>query len=251
MSPTTYGRAGWSLRNRTLRRVAIWTVPLLIAAVVAICLPFLPVPRWVLPFTTLALGALLVGLKRYERTAEAAVEPLIKGVQSEYVIEDVLADLPEDCIVIHDLDLGRGNVDHVVIAKSGVYSVETKGARGRVVVRDKVLTINGKDHSEYLRQAYAEAMAVRALLDRAGHGIRTHFVTPLIVFTHAEVDAQGRTWGVYVLGAERLLHFLEHEKERLNTQQRASIAAALRLKTTAPQPQRTAGRSAGTATPSP
>lgn len=33
--------------------------------------------------------------------------------------------------VLHDVDLGRGNVDHVVVGPSGIYAIETKAWTGR------------------------------------------------------------------------------------------------------------------------
>ncbi len=53
-----------------------------------------------------------------------------------------------DWHVLHDIYLGRGNIDHVVVGPGGVYAVETKSHRGRIAVE--------RIDEKMLRQAYAE-----------------------------------------------------------------------------------------------
>jgi hypothetical protein len=51
-------------------------------------------------------------------------------------------------IVLHDLTLGRGNLDHVIIGPAGVFLLDSKRWRGRVTVEDDVVTIRHAEDPE-------------------------------------------------------------------------------------------------------
>lgn len=76
----------------------------------------------------LLIGALVVidrvwcpGLERWER-----------GASGEEHVGEVLAALaPDGWRAIHDVSLGRGNVDHVLIGPAGLLTIETKSHGGR------------------------------------------------------------------------------------------------------------------------
>ena len=128
-----YGKAGYYLQQKAVRRALIWIGPVflvsIVAMVVSVSRPPLPVT-----FAVLFLGLVaLAGRKKWERMADAAIDPWIKGYVGERDVADALrAALGDDCYLIHDIDLGAGNVDHVVVAPAGIYTVETK-ASGRQV----------------------------------------------------------------------------------------------------------------------
>ena len=70
-----------------------------------------------------------------------------RGAQGERQIASVLAGLPADYVVFHDLQLpdSKANVDHLVIAPHGVYAIDTKNfsnpvTRGRGRGADKLWT---------------------------------------------------------------------------------------------------------------
>jgi Nuclease-related domain len=99
----------------------------------------------------------------------------------------------EDVIVLHDraVPRTRGNIDHIVVAPSGVYVVDAKRYRGRVEVRDVSglfssadprLFVGGRDQSKL---AYAMGWQVTAV--RAELGDRDDVaVTPVLCFIGAE-----------------------------------------------------------------
>lgn len=102
--------------------------------------------------------------------------------------------------VLHSIDTGAGDIDHLAIGPHGVYVINTKhhGA-GRIVVTDKAITVNG------YRQTYAadvsrEAALARAALSAAwGHPVH---VTPLIV-VHGHSTLTG--WQRHHPGGVRVL----------------------------------------------
>jgi hypothetical protein len=62
---------------------------------------------------------------------------------------------------------GRGDIDHVVIAQSGVYVIDTKGVSGRVQIAEPLfgagrLLINGRDRTGYLDGLDRQIAVVRS-----------------------------------------------------------------------------------------
>src|SRR5688572_28353468 len=57
---------------------------------------------------------------------------LQRGIEGEERVAALLDSLqPEGITVIHDLEIGRGNADHVLVGPTGVFVVETKDWGGR------------------------------------------------------------------------------------------------------------------------
>jgi len=95
--------------------------------------------------------------------------------------------------VMHDVTLGHGNVDHVLVGPAGVFTVETKSHPGPVRV--------GRVHGRTLSQAQAQRRAVEQVT-----GVN---VEPLLVFSRAWVDRpMARRKGVRVLPARMLSGYL-------------------------------------------
>lgn len=62
--------------------------------------------------------------------------PRQKGKRGELIVRDILSHLPEDYYVLHDIILktekGTTQIDHVVISRYGVFTIETKNYRGEI-----------------------------------------------------------------------------------------------------------------------
>lgn len=157
--------------------------PLFIGSELLLLLCILVVSRLVLPL-----------LDRHDRgaTGEEHVGGLLERLSAE------------GWEVLHDVSLGRGDIDHVAIGPAGVYSVETKSHPGPIAVR--------RLHGSLLRQAQAQ----RELLARAVEMP----VEPLIVYSRAWVDRPlARRKGVRVLPARMLLGYLREQEPRLGSAQ--------------------------------
>jgi len=106
--------------------------------------------------------------------------------------------------VIHDASLGRGNVDHILIGPTGVFTVETKSRPDPVRVSSV--------HGATLRQAHAQRRAVEAIT-----GLK---VEPLLVFSRAWVDRPlARRKGVRVLPARMLLGYVTRRRPSLSAEE--------------------------------
>jgi hypothetical protein len=106
--------------------------------------------------------------------------------------------------VMHDVSLGRGNVDHVLIGPAGVFTIETKSHPGPVRV--------GRVHGRTLSQAQAQRRAIEQV---AGVSVE-----PLIVFSRAWVDRPlSRRKGVRVVPARLLRGYLARARATLSREE--------------------------------
>lgn len=236
MPRAEYGVEGLSLQRRGLRKLAEWAIPYFGAcgALIGYSVAAIrhAVPAWtVIPVFLVELAALWL-MPTWLKQADRQIDPLLTGLHGEWDLAKTLRDaLGDDFYVVHDLDVGRGNVDHVVVAPAGIFTVETKAVLGKVETAGDTMRINGHDHTDYLRQAYAEAMAVRDYL-RDMPGGALYYVTPLIAFTRANVFSKGCCRGVYAMPMERVGGFVSYKRDRLDWKARSRVAAALNLRTT-------------------
>jgi hypothetical protein len=104
-------------------------------------------------------------------------------------------------LVVHDVSVGHGNIDHIVLGPPGVFTVETKSHPGPVRV--------SRVHGAALDQARAQRKAIERFT-----GVE---VEPLIVYSRAWVDRPlARRKGVRLLPARMLLSFLAKSPTRLS-----------------------------------
>jgi len=163
--------------------------------------------------------ALLVSMFVISHFVLPALDRRDRGASGEEQVGallDTLARRQEPWRVIHDVTLGRGNVDHVAIGRAGVFTIETKSHPGPVRV--------SRIHGATLDQARAQRRAIEAVT-----GVHAE---PLIVYSRAWVDRPlARRKGVRVLPARMLLRYLAKRPERLSDEQveaaHAQLAQAL------------------------
>ncbi len=137
---------------------------------------------------------LLVTIFLISRYVLPLVERQDRGALAEEQVGALLDSLPgERWRVVHDVTLGRGNVDHIVIGPGGVFTIETKSHPGPVKA--------GRLHGATIAQAQAQGKAIGFVT-----GVE---VEPLVVYSRAWVDRPGaRRKGVRVLPARMLLSYL-------------------------------------------
>jgi hypothetical protein len=181
-----------------------WWAPILLVSVV---------PLYVLSTTTL-LGGLLdpVALRR--------------GIDGEERVAEILAELePNGYRAIHDLDIGRGNADHVLVGPAGVFVIETKDWGGRFYPVRGRLMFNKRAANEVVGQVRAAAVAVTRRLERAGIDAR---VQPLIVSTRARVHRSPlRIGAVTAVEADGLPSFVRARPGSMDSDAVARAMAAI------------------------
>ena len=161
-----------------------------------------------------ALGVMLAG----DRFYSAQAGRWLRGAAGERAVGAVLAQLEDEgWKALHDISLGRGNVDHVLVGPGGIFTIETKSNRGRLSI-DRI-------EPKMLKQAYAE----KKLLER----ITGLEVQPLLVFSQAYLvgHVPAKRQGVTVLPARMLQHYFSRRRPVLEASQSDSVyqrlAAAL------------------------
>jgi hypothetical protein len=117
-----------------------------------------------------------------------------QGAAGELVVGAMLEEIAgPDVTVMHDRRMGRGsaNIDHLVIAPSGVWVIDAKRYRGKVerrdvggFFRDDVrLFVGGRDRTKLAHEVLWQVDAVRELL---GADARQTRVRPALCFVSAE-----------------------------------------------------------------
>jgi Nuclease-related domain len=182
-----------------------WQDPRFLGAEVALLSVIFLISRFVLPL-----------VDRHDRGA--------KGEEQVGALLDGLGE--RGWHVVHDANMGRGNVDHILIGPGGVFTVETKSNPGPVRV--------GRVHGSVLGQAQAQRKAIEAIVGE--------HVEPLVVFSRAWVDRPlSRRKGVRVVPARMLLGYVDRQPERLSAEavERAQerLARALAERLTRPRPR--------------
>lgn len=159
----------------------------------------------------LAALAAMVGV---DRVYSRRFDRWLQGAEGEESVGTVLEGLEtQGWYAVHDVSLGRGNVDHVAIGPGGIFAIETKSHRGRIPI-DRI------DRS-WLRQAYAE----RKLLERIT-GMR---VEALLVFSDAYLvgSVPAHRQGVTILPARMLTGFLERRRPTVPATEAREMAERL------------------------
>jgi len=135
-----------------------------------------------------------------DRTASALVDRWGRGAAGEEIVGQALDSLREHgSFALHDVQLDRGNIDHVLVGPAGIFTIETKSHRGRLRA--------GAIDARMLKQAYAQAKLVERIT-----GLRA---VPLLVFSSAYLmPAITRRDGVVILPARMLA---THVKKRGGT----------------------------------
>lgn len=93
------------------------------------------------------------------RDGLARFEAFFKGARGEERVAALLAMLPSDYHVFHNVvTQGNQTIDHVVIGPTGFFAIETKIWQGRVAIEEGMITINGqrpsRDPVQQVKAAY-------------------------------------------------------------------------------------------------
>ncbi len=124
----------------------------------------LPAPPRVMLAVSIAAATLLW------RDDLLLVQRRVQGAVEEETVAALLAPLEADgFVVLHDLDTGRGNVDHVVVGPTGIFVLETKAWTGRVYLKPGPrLMCGAREEDRTISQVLAEVFEVRRRLRHVG-----------------------------------------------------------------------------------
>jgi hypothetical protein len=139
-----------------------------------------------------------------------------QGAKAEELVGEILKNLPQEYDVMHDIQLGYGNIDHFVLSKNGcMYMIETKSHRGKVTIEGDQIRINNKrTEKDFIKQTLRNTYDIRdEIMSILGISL---YVTPVLVFTNAYFSPIPKTKGVFILNKTTLLKFILSGKEQQN-----------------------------------
>jgi hypothetical protein len=201
-------RPGQYARSRGLE-LALRSVLIACAALLAMAVAWTVFGLRGMPLLLIELVALGVMLGGY-RLYSAQADRWLRGAEGERAVAAVLAQLEDDgWLALHDISLGRGNVDHVLVGPGGIFTIETKSHSGRIPV-DRI-------YPKMLKQAYSH----KKLLEN----VTGLSVQPLLVFSRAYLvgHVPAKRQGVTVLPARMLPHYFSRRKPILEASQSDSV----------------------------
>lgn len=192
--------------------------------------------------TVVAVGYVIRRLLRHS----ALLDRLRLGLDAEMAVGQELEALRSDgAVVFHDLPADKFNVDHVVVARQGVFAVETKGyskpgdkpgSEGATIRFDGRALFHPDWHSEKpVEQVIRQAAWLSSELTKAT-GEPVH-VAPVLVLPGWFVERTGRGDVIVISGAEVRKNLLAARTARpLDDAQRQRISHQLeqRCRTLAP-----------------
>jgi hypothetical protein len=149
-----------------------------------------------------------------------------RGIAGEERVARLLAELePEGFRALHEVDIGRGDADHVLVGPTGVFVIETKEWQGRFYPRRGKLMFNQRAADGVVSQVTAAAIAIRKRLERAGIDV---WVQAVIASTNASVYASPLRLGhVTALEAEDLGAFVRGRRGAIDAATVARVIDAV------------------------
>jgi hypothetical protein len=133
-----------------------------------------------------------------------------QGADGEEIVGEILESLVADgWQVIHDVSFGRGNIDHIVVGPGGLFTVETKSRRGRVLLDNL--------DPKMLAQSYAEMKTLERITGME--------IQALLVFSHAYVidKVPAKRRGVTILPARILASYFARRRPAMSVEQADEI----------------------------
>lgn len=133
----------------------------------------------------------------------------IRGAVAEEKIGELLENMGEDFLVIHDVSSRFGNIDHVVLGKDcGLILIETKAHGGTVTFQDNTLLVNGKlPEKDFIQQTNNNTYWLR---DQVSNLVGFNpWINSVIVFTNAFVKAYKPVKGVTIINKKFLRQFIQ------------------------------------------
>jgi hypothetical protein len=196
--------AGKSTRDMALRRYLIRVTLVVLGLGVLFYLGHLGFSTKNVLHLLLILGALVC----LDRILIPVLDRLIthegratRGAEGEEEVGAVLDRLGTSCVVLHDLDTGRGNIDHLVFRQDGaVFLIETKSHRGTVSEEGGELRLNGGHfEKDLLKQTHGNVFWLRNFLEPRLS--LQPWITAAMVFPSAFVTVRRTLRGVDVINA--------------------------------------------------
>lgn len=204
--PGQFAITRFRARRRAWRRRICWIVAIVGIAQIGI-LALLGValqPAHLELFLGLGLGmAAAMGMVTLD-SPPPHIEHWRQGAEGERATAKALRRLVRaGWALVHDIDVGRGNIDHILVGPPGVFLLESKNLRGAVSVARGVFSVrwhedpsDGYENAQLAPRLKARAAELSAAL--GSEGVDRIWVQPLVVlwgaFEQRSVESDGVAW---------------------------------------------------------
>ncbi len=203
----------WQIRRQNV--IAFGVLTFIFGLILGYVIPRL---LWVQGFFLFSLFAGSIWLFRWDKRTDKLIENLRLGREGEEAVGEALDALQAvGARIIHDLQCGAFNIDHVVLHPAGVFAIETK-TRSREDKKWSNLSFDGKNvllndkpvEPNPVRQAIGQAVWLNKHL-KAAHG-EDFFVKSIIVYPGWTVTWKGSHKHVKVMGLAAMTDFFQKPK---------------------------------------
>jgi hypothetical protein len=140
------------------------------------------------------IGRLLLALREAPQSERAFHQGEIGELKVGAFLDKCAVD--RSVVVLHDrrMPRGRGNIDHVAVAPTGVFVIDAKAIKGKVGVQTSLfgkakLRVRGRDRTNLIDGLDRQVLAVRNALEAGGH--TEVKVQGVLCFTDADLPLVG------------------------------------------------------------
>lgn len=151
-----------------------------------------------------------------------------RGLVAEIAVGQMLSKLGQRWVVMHGVPIGRrgSDIDHVVVGKAGVFTVNTKNHSGQKVWVSEHSVLVAGVRSDHVRNSEHEARrTARLLAGVLGWPVQ---VCPVIaVLDPARLDIKRRPAGVEILEARKVVRWLQKRSSVMSDEQLSQVVAAI------------------------
>jgi hypothetical protein len=237
-----FAQARFRARKRAWLKRIWWIFPVVAALEigVAVGLGALLQPRHLAFYWGLGIGIAVTMVMVFADSPPHHVERWRQGFEGEVATAKTLRRLVADgWLVLNDIDIRYGNLDHVVVGPPGIFLLETKSLNGLLTIDHGVLSVrwredpsDGYENRRLTPRMEALARSVSRRLER--DGISDAPIQPVVVlwgnFEQRSMRSKGHV--AWVHGKE-LVGMLRRRPTALSPDEMARIGAVLRQPWTA------------------
>jgi len=222
--PVQVGKAGTGARKLARKRMKNLTIAVLTLWVISIVsyLIFLTTYR-LQPYIFKLIAAASVGLSigliivlyKYLFSPKEFEEPIdraLRGAAAEEKVSELFNGLPPGYAIFNDIPCPMGNIDHIVLGKTGVFVIETKSHQGEITLSKdgRLLRDNYPFEKNILKQVMSQCFWLREQLTEPPH--KPPFIIPILVFTDAFVKVYKPVKNVRILNKKWVVDNIVHSK---------------------------------------
>ncbi|MBN1762167.1 MAG: NERD domain-containing protein [Methanomicrobia archaeon] len=153
------------------------------------------------------------------------------GAVGENRVANVLARFPDEWFIFNDMVVGRSQIDHLVVAPVGVFTIETKNYRGTIygnAAKQKwSQVINHHETTFYnpVKQGIGHSVALSKFL--AECGLKNVWVDTIVVFAEPRVNLKVFSPKVPVIYLSELRELLNKQKQVMDSGYCTKIATCV------------------------